>query len=180
MHIRTICLFDSSLVSSWWFINLLDGALHYKTAPYSFCEGLAKYQLIKCTQAIRYKLLRLLFVFVKWILICVPQALLHWMEEDQSQTSRSDVASASACQSVLHFPKPTEAFHTSRLWLRRCLTILERDDWLIHSYIWIKQRNNATALTHSCCHSFTLSGIYWLALTSPLGTQVSRQNQTMS
>uniref|UniRef100_A0A3Q3W4J5 Archaemetzincin-2 n=1 Tax=Mola mola TaxID=94237 RepID=A0A3Q3W4J5_MOLML len=31
---------------------------------------------------------------------------------------------ASPCQSVPSFPKPTESFHTSRLWLRRCLDIL--------------------------------------------------------
>nr|CBN81240.1 Archaemetzincin-2 [Dicentrarchus labrax] len=56
------------------------------------------------------------------------KALLHWMEEDQSQTSEQE--EASACQSVLHFPKPTEAFHTSRLWLRRCLDILGKKDEL--------------------------------------------------
>ncbi|XP_034563307.1 archaemetzincin-2 [Notolabrus celidotus] len=44
------------------------------------------------------------------------QALLQWMEENQSQTS---------CQSVPLFPKPTETFHTSKLWLRRCLDILQ-------------------------------------------------------
>ncbi|KAI4807304.1 hypothetical protein KUCAC02_027121 [Chaenocephalus aceratus] len=31
---------------------------------------------------------------------------------------------SSTCQSLLHFPKPTEAFQTSRLWLHRCLDIL--------------------------------------------------------
>lgn len=51
------------------------------------------------------------------------KALLQWMEGDQSQTSRPE--EASACQSVLHFPKPTEAFQTSRLWLNSCLDILE-------------------------------------------------------
>ncbi|KAM9337029.1 archaemetzincin-2 [Symphorus nematophorus] len=51
------------------------------------------------------------------------KALLHWMEEDQSQTSREE--EASACHSV---PKPTEAFHTSRLWLRRCLDILGKKE----------------------------------------------------
>ncbi|XP_044035713.1 archaemetzincin-2 isoform X1 [Siniperca chuatsi] len=52
------------------------------------------------------------------------KALLQWIEEDQSQISRPE--EASACQPVLHFSKPTEAFHTSRLWLRRCLGILEK------------------------------------------------------
>ncbi|KAI3365596.1 hypothetical protein L3Q82_010677 [Scortum barcoo] len=47
------------------------------------------------------------------------KALLHWIEEDQSQA-------APACQSLLLFPKPTEAFHSSRLWLRSCLDILEK------------------------------------------------------
>ncbi|XP_074477219.1 archaemetzincin-2 [Sebastes fasciatus] len=51
------------------------------------------------------------------------KALLHWIEGDQSHTSRPE--EASAFQSVLHFPKPTEAFQTSRLWLRGCLDILE-------------------------------------------------------
>ncbi|KAL7372010.1 hypothetical protein ABVT39_008440 [Epinephelus coioides] len=48
------------------------------------------------------------------------KALLQWI--GQSQMSRPE--EASACQSVLHFPKPTEAFQTSRLWLYRCLDIL--------------------------------------------------------
>ncbi|KAE8284400.1 Archaemetzincin-2 [Larimichthys crocea] len=50
------------------------------------------------------------------------KALLHWMEEDQSQTARPE--EASACQ----FTKPTEAFHTSGLWLHRCLNILGGKD----------------------------------------------------
>ncbi|KAG8009068.1 Archaemetzincin-2 [Nibea albiflora] len=50
------------------------------------------------------------------------KALLHWMEEGQSQTARPE--EASACQ----FTKPTEAFHTSGLWLHRCLNILEGKD----------------------------------------------------
>ncbi|XP_071402333.1 archaemetzincin-2 [Centroberyx affinis] len=49
------------------------------------------------------------------------KALLHWMEEDQTETSPT------ASQSVLHFPKPIQAFDTSRLWLLRCLDILEND-----------------------------------------------------
>ncbi|XP_042253489.1 archaemetzincin-2 [Thunnus maccoyii] len=52
------------------------------------------------------------------------KALMHWMEEDQSQTSTPEEASASQ----LHFPKPTEAFHTSKLWLCRCLDILEKNE----------------------------------------------------
>ncbi|CAJ1080762.1 archaemetzincin-2 [Xyrichtys novacula] len=44
------------------------------------------------------------------------QAILRWIQEDQSPTSH---------QPVPHFPKPTEAFHTSRLWLCRCLDILQ-------------------------------------------------------
>ncbi|XP_070707779.1 archaemetzincin-2 [Pempheris klunzingeri] len=51
------------------------------------------------------------------------KALLRWME-DQGQTSRPE--EASPCQSVLQFSKPIEAFHTSRLWLRRCVDILEK------------------------------------------------------
>lgn len=51
------------------------------------------------------------------------KALLHWMEETQSQTSTPE--EASACQSAPHFPKPSEAFHTPKLWLCRCLDILE-------------------------------------------------------
>ncbi|XP_040885511.1 archaemetzincin-2 isoform X2 [Toxotes jaculatrix] len=50
------------------------------------------------------------------------KALLHWMEDDQRPED------ASACQSALCFPKPTEAFHASKLWLRRCLDILEKND----------------------------------------------------
>ncbi|XP_059180120.1 archaemetzincin-2 isoform X1 [Centropristis striata] len=50
------------------------------------------------------------------------EALLHWMEEDQSESSRPE--ETSACQSALHFHKPTEAFQTSRLWLHSCLDIL--------------------------------------------------------
>ncbi|XP_033974860.1 archaemetzincin-2 [Trematomus bernacchii] len=46
------------------------------------------------------------------------KALVHWMEVDQTPEE------ASTCQSLLHFPKPTEAFQTSRLWLHRCLDIL--------------------------------------------------------
>ncbi|KAM9837760.1 archaemetzincin-2 isoform 1-T4 [Aulostomus maculatus] len=40
------------------------------------------------------------------------QALLNWLEEEP------------ACQSTRHFPKPTEAFQTSKLWLCRCQEIL--------------------------------------------------------
>uniref|UniRef100_A0AAQ5XCH1 Archaemetzincin-2 n=2 Tax=Amphiprion ocellaris TaxID=80972 RepID=A0AAQ5XCH1_AMPOC len=49
------------------------------------------------------------------------KALLHWMEEDRSQTSGPETASHPATC----FPKPTEAFHTSQQWLRRCLDRLE-------------------------------------------------------
>ncbi|KAK1881806.1 Archaemetzincin-2 [Dissostichus eleginoides] len=42
----------------------------------------------------------------------------HWMEVDQTPEE------SSTCQSLLHFPKPTEAFQTSRLWLHTCLDIL--------------------------------------------------------
>ncbi|KAM6897152.1 archaemetzincin-2 [Xenentodon cancila] len=51
------------------------------------------------------------------------KALLRWMEEDHSQTSQPEAASA--CFTAPHFPKPIEDFHTSKLWLRRCLDILE-------------------------------------------------------
>ncbi|XP_047464123.1 archaemetzincin-2 isoform X2 [Mugil cephalus] len=53
------------------------------------------------------------------------KALLRWMEEDQSQTSGAE--SASASHTAPCFPKPTEAFHPSTQWLRRCLGILEED-----------------------------------------------------
>lgn len=52
------------------------------------------------------------------------KALLQWIEDDQSHTSQP--AGASAC-TALHFPKPTEAFQTSKLWLRRCLSTLGND-----------------------------------------------------
>ncbi|KAF3853391.1 hypothetical protein F7725_014079 [Dissostichus mawsoni] len=42
----------------------------------------------------------------------------HWMEVDQTPEE------SSTCQSLLHYPKPTEAFQTSRLWLHTCLDIL--------------------------------------------------------
>ncbi|XP_029977569.1 archaemetzincin-2 [Sphaeramia orbicularis] len=53
------------------------------------------------------------------------KALLQWMEEDQSPVSSPE--EASACQSSLSFPKPTHAFHTCKLWLCRCLSILQGD-----------------------------------------------------
>ncbi|KAM3859583.1 archaemetzincin-2 [Diretmus argenteus] len=53
------------------------------------------------------------------------KALLHWMEEDQSGAVGPEKATSS--QSVSHFPKPTHAFDTTRLWLRRCLDILGND-----------------------------------------------------
>ncbi|XP_028286562.1 archaemetzincin-2 [Parambassis ranga] len=46
------------------------------------------------------------------------KALLCWIEEDQ--TSGREEASAP------FFPKPTEAFDTHKLWLHRCLDILEK------------------------------------------------------
>ncbi|XP_051795626.1 archaemetzincin-2 isoform X2 [Acanthochromis polyacanthus] len=49
------------------------------------------------------------------------KALLQWMEEDQSQASGPQTASHPAT----HFPKPTEAFHTYKQWLHRCLNRLE-------------------------------------------------------
>ncbi|XP_008293125.1 archaemetzincin-2 isoform X2 [Stegastes partitus] len=54
------------------------------------------------------------------------KALLQWMEEGQSGTSGPVKASAS--HPATHFPKPTQAFHTSKLWLRRCLDILEKEE----------------------------------------------------
>lgn len=54
------------------------------------------------------------------MLICVQQALLDWMEADQASRPQG----ASLCQSVPQFTKPTAAFHTSKLWLCRCLDIL--------------------------------------------------------
>ncbi|XP_023285045.1 archaemetzincin-2 [Seriola lalandi dorsalis] len=52
------------------------------------------------------------------------KALLYWMEEDQRQTPRA--GEAVAHQSELYLPKPTGAFHASKLWLCRCLDILEK------------------------------------------------------
>ncbi|KAK5850626.1 hypothetical protein PBY51_001489 [Eleginops maclovinus] len=49
------------------------------------------------------------------------KALVYWMEEEQTHKPEE----SSTCQSALHFPKPTEAFQTSRLWLHRCLDILQ-------------------------------------------------------
>ncbi|KAM3592109.1 uncharacterized protein V6R79_012702 [Siganus canaliculatus] len=54
------------------------------------------------------------------------KALLQWIEGGESETSISETASS--CQSVLHSSKPAEAFDTARLWLRRCLDILEEND----------------------------------------------------
>ncbi|KAM4525352.1 archaemetzincin-2 isoform 1-T2 [Odontesthes bonariensis] len=54
------------------------------------------------------------------------KALLDCMEEDQSPTSLP--VGASACHAALHFPKPTEAFQSSKLWLRRCLEKLENTE----------------------------------------------------
>ncbi|KAL3967514.1 growth arrest and DNA-damage-inducible protein [Sarotherodon galilaeus] len=51
------------------------------------------------------------------------KALLHWMDEDQTQTS----VQASASHTDPHFTKPTEAFHASKLWVCRCLEIMEKD-----------------------------------------------------
>lgn len=56
--------------------------------------------------------------FVLWLV----QALLEWIEEDHTKSGRE----ASACQAV---PKPTEAFHTFRMWLCRCLdTLGQKED----------------------------------------------------
>lgn len=51
------------------------------------------------------------------------KALLHWMDEDQTQTS----VKAAASHTTPYFTKPTEAFHASKLWVCRCLEILEKD-----------------------------------------------------
>ncbi|XP_039879206.1 archaemetzincin-2 isoform X2 [Simochromis diagramma] len=51
------------------------------------------------------------------------KALLHWMDEDQTETS----VKASASHTTPHFTKPTEAFNASKLWVCRCLEILEKD-----------------------------------------------------
>lgn len=48
------------------------------------------------------------------------QALLKWTEEDHTQSIKEE----SACQAALPHPKPTEAFHTFRVWLCRCLDTL--------------------------------------------------------
>nr|XP_043869961.1 archaemetzincin-2 [Solea senegalensis]XP_043869962.1 archaemetzincin-2 [Solea senegalensis]XP_043869963.1 archaemetzincin-2 [Solea senegalensis] len=50
------------------------------------------------------------------------KALLHWMEDDKPTATPHE---ASASLRPLHLPKPTEAFHDSKLWLHRCLDILE-------------------------------------------------------
>lgn len=60
------------------------------------------------------------FVQFKLMLFWLVQALLEWTEEDRTQS----VKEASACQAVLPFRKPTEAFQTFRVWLCKCLDIL--------------------------------------------------------
>ncbi|XP_056903632.1 archaemetzincin-2, partial [Takifugu flavidus] len=50
------------------------------------------------------------------------KALLEWIENDHTNSG----GEASACQAV---PKPTEAFHTFRMWLCRCLdTLGQKED----------------------------------------------------
>ncbi|KAM4715659.1 archaemetzincin-2 isoform 2-T2 [Anableps anableps] len=51
------------------------------------------------------------------------KALLHWME-DESQLSEPE--GASGHHGAASFFKPTEAFSESRLWLHRCLDMLEK------------------------------------------------------
>lgn len=60
------------------------------------------------------------FVQFKLMLFWLVQALLEWTEEDHTLSAKE----ASACQAVLPFPKPTEAFQPFRVWLCKCLDIL--------------------------------------------------------
>ncbi|KAK2884953.1 archaemetzincin-2 [Channa argus] len=91
-----------------WLSCVMQGSNHLEESdrrPLDFCPiCLRKLQVsINFKMADRYK------------------ALLQWMEEDLSPASTP--GEASACHSV---PKPTKAFNTSKLWLRRCLDILEK------------------------------------------------------
>ncbi|KAJ0015805.1 hypothetical protein NQD34_014095 [Periophthalmus magnuspinnatus] len=52
------------------------------------------------------------------------KALVHWMEEDQSKTSKTEGA---ACHSGPELPKLTQDFYSSKLWLQKCLTVLQSD-----------------------------------------------------
>ncbi|CAG5909106.1 unnamed protein product [Menidia menidia] len=54
------------------------------------------------------------------------KALLDWMEENGNHKSQPEESSAH--RAAPHFPKPTEAFHSSKLWLCRCLEILEKTE----------------------------------------------------
>ncbi|KAM4623759.1 archaemetzincin-2 [Polymixia lowei] len=51
------------------------------------------------------------------------EALLRWMEEDPTETAGPEQTASSP--SVPCLPKPTQAFNASRLWLHRCLDILQ-------------------------------------------------------
>ncbi|KAK2820776.1 hypothetical protein Q5P01_023735 [Channa striata] len=68
--------------------------------------------------------LRKLQVSVNFKIADRYKALLQWIGEDQSPASRP--GDTAACHSVHAFPKPTEAFHAAKLWLCRCLDILEK------------------------------------------------------
>lgn len=52
------------------------------------------------------------------------KALVQWIEEESSQMSRAEGA---ACESALGFIKPTQDFHSCKLWLHRCLSVQEGD-----------------------------------------------------
>ncbi|KAK7919803.1 hypothetical protein WMY93_011087 [Mugilogobius chulae] len=50
------------------------------------------------------------------------KALLQWMEEDPNKSPRTEGA---ACDSTAGLRKPTQDFYSSKLWLQRCLSMLE-------------------------------------------------------
>ncbi|XP_055017134.1 archaemetzincin-2 isoform X2 [Boleophthalmus pectinirostris] len=52
------------------------------------------------------------------------KALVLWMEDGQSKTSKTDGV---VCHSGPDLPKPTQDFNSSKLWLQRCLEVLEND-----------------------------------------------------
>lgn len=63
--------------------------------------------------------------FVFWV---VKALLALWIEEEQTYS----VKAVSVCQAERSVPKPTEAFHTYRVWLCRCLVTLGQKEDLQH------------------------------------------------
>lgn len=68
--------------------------------------------------------LRKIHVSISYKIADRYKALLQWMEEKPGQTPDDTSASGLA----LRFTKPTEAFHSSQLWLQRCWDIVEKSE----------------------------------------------------